>query len=228
MTRFCVDYRRLNSVTVKDAYPLPGADELFDSLAGAKYFCTLDLASGYWQVVMQPEDRPKTAFASHKGLYEFTVMPFELSNSPATFERLMEIVLCGLQWEKCLVYLDDVIVFGKTFQETLTNLRSVFERFKKAKLKLKPKKYILFKDEVSFLGHVFSANGIQCDPQEIAEIKEQPVPENISDVRSFLGLASYYLKFIYNFSQIAYPLTRLTQKNIHFEWTKKGRDLIKI
>lgn len=111
-TRFCVDYRSLNSVTVKDAYPLPRVDESFDSLAGAKYFCTLDLASGYWQVVMQPEDRPKTAFASHKGLYEFTVMPFGLSNSPATFERLMEIVLCGLQWEKCLVYLDDVIVFG--------------------------------------------------------------------------------------------------------------------
>lgn len=97
-TRFCVDYRRLNSVTVKDAYPLPRVDESLDSLAGAKYFCTLDLASGYWQVVMQPEDRPKTAFASHKGLFEFTVMPFGLSNSPATFERLMEIVLCGLQW----------------------------------------------------------------------------------------------------------------------------------
>lgn len=165
-------------------------DESIDSLAGAKYFCTLDLASGYWQVVMHPEDRPKTAFVSHKGLYEFTVMPFGLSNSFATFERLMEIVLCGLQWEKFLVYLDDVIVFGKTFQETLTNLRSVFERFKKPKLKLKPKKCILFKDEVSFLGHVVSANGIQCDPQKIAAIKEWPVPENISDVRSFLGLAS--------------------------------------
>ena len=173
---------------------------------------------------MQPEDRPKTAFASHKGLFEFTVMPFGLSNSPATFERLMEIVLCGLQWEKCLVYLDDVIVFGKTFQETLTNLRSVFERFKKAKLKLKPKKCILFKDEVSFLGHVVSANGIQCDPQKIAAIKEWPVPENISDVRSFLGLASYYRKFIYNFSQIAYPLTRLTQKNRHFEWSEESEN----
>lgn len=125
---------------------------------------------------------------------------------------------------KCLVYLDDAIVFGKTFQETLTNLRSVFERFKKAKLKLKPKKCILFKDEVSFLGHVVSANGIQCDPQKIAAIKEWPVPENISDVRSFLGLASYYRKFIYNFSQIAYPLTRLTQKNRHFEWSEESEN----
>lgn len=140
------------------------------------------------------------------------------------FERLMGIVLCGLQWEKCLVYLDDVIVFGKKFQETLTNLRSVFERFKKAKLKLKPKKCILFKDEVSFLGHVVSANGIRCDPQKIAAIKEWPVPENISDVRSFLGLASYYRKFIYNFSQIAYSLTRLTQRNRHFEWTKESEN----
>lgn len=112
----------------------------------------------------------------------------------------------------------------KTFQETLTNLRSVFERFKKAKLKLKPKKCILFKDEVSFLGHVVSANGIQCDPQKIAAIKEWPVFENISDVRSFLGLASYYRKFIYNFSQIAYPLTRLTQKNRHFEWSEESEN----
>lgn len=118
----------------------------------------------------------------------------------------------------------DVIVFGKTFQETLTNLRSVFERFKKAKLKLNPKKCILFKDEVSFLGHVVSANGIHCDPQKIAAIKEWPVPENISDVRRFLGLASYYRKFIYNFSQIAYPLTRLTQTNRHFEWTEESEN----
>lgn len=125
-TRFCVDYRRLNSVTVKGAYPLPRVDESFDSLAGAKYFCTLDLASGYWQVVMQPEDRPKTAFASHKGLFEFTVMPFGLSNSPATFERLMEIVLCGLQWEKCLVYLDDVIVFGKNISRNSNEFKISF------------------------------------------------------------------------------------------------------
>lgn len=118
-TRFCVDYRKLNSVTKKDAYPLPRIDESLDTLSGAKYFCTLDLASGYWQVVMDEADKQKTAFATHKGLFQFKVLPFGLSNSPATFERLMEAILSGLQWERCLVYLDDIITFGSTFEETL-------------------------------------------------------------------------------------------------------------
>lgn len=120
-TRFCVDYRKLNSVTKKDAYPLPWIDESLDTLSGAtcKYFCTLDLASGYWQVVMDEADKQMTAFATHKGLFQFKVLPFGLSNSPATFERLMEAILSGLQWERCLVYLDDIITFGSTFEETL-------------------------------------------------------------------------------------------------------------
>lgn len=117
-TRFCVDYRKLNSVTKKDAYPLPRIDESLDTLSGAKYFCTLDLASWYWQVVMDEADKQKTAFATHKGLFQFKVLPFGLSNSPATFERLMEAILSGLQWERCLVYLDDIITFGSTFEET--------------------------------------------------------------------------------------------------------------
>ena len=218
-TRFCVDYRKLNAVTVKDAYPLPRIDESLDTLAGAKYFCTLDLASGYWQVVMDESDKQKTAFATHKGLYQFKVMPFGLSNSPATFERLMEVILSGLQWERCLVYIDDIITFGATFQQTLENLEIIFERLRSANLKLKPKKCVLFQNEVSFLGHIVSADGVRCNPDKISAIESWPIPTSVSDVRSFLGISSYYRRFIPDFSSVAYPLTRLTQKNRQFEWT---------
>lgn len=135
-----------------NSYPLPRIDDSLDSLSGAQYYCTLDLAQGFFQVKMSEEDKPKTAFATHRGLYQFRVMPFGLANSPKTFERLMELVLNRLQWERCLVYLDDVIVFGKTFTETLDNLKLVFDRFKSAKLKLKPKKCTFFQDEVRYFG----------------------------------------------------------------------------
>ncbi|MEW8548369.1 MAG: reverse transcriptase family protein, partial [Candidatus Thiodiazotropha sp.] len=130
--RFCIDYRRLNAVTIKDAYPLPRIDDSLDSLSGARWFTTLDLVSGYWQAEILETDRPKTAFSCHKGLYQFKVLPFGLSNAPAVFERLMELVLRGLTWEKCLCYLDDVIVFGKTFEEALQNHKIIFERFRAA------------------------------------------------------------------------------------------------
>lgn len=206
-TRFCVDYRKLNLKTIKDSYPLPRIDDSLDSLSGAQYYCTLDLAQGFFQVKMSEEDKPKTAFATHRGLYQFRVMPFGLANSPKTFERLMELVLNGLQWERCLVYLDDVIVFGKTFKETLDNLKLVFDRFKSAKLKLKPKKCTFFQDEVRYLGHIVSVDGIKCDEEKIKAVDDWPQPESVTDVRSFLGLASYYRKFIQNFSTIAFPST---------------------
>jgi hypothetical protein len=154
--RFCVDYSKLNHVTRKDPYPLPRIDESLDSLGGANFLCRMDLASGYWQLKMSDNDKQKTAFATHRGLFQFKCMPFGLANSPATFERLMEVVISGLQWERCLVYLDDVIVFGKTFQEPLTNFTTVFTRFREANLKLKPKKCALFEDEVAYLGHIVS------------------------------------------------------------------------
>ena len=127
----------MNSATVKDAYPLPRIDESLDQLRGARWFSTLDLNAGYWQVEMDPVDRPKTAFATREGLYEFNVMPFGLCNAPATFERLMETVLSGLQWQVCLIYLDDIIVYGKTFEEMLRNLEMVFKKLLAAGLKLK-------------------------------------------------------------------------------------------
>ncbi|PIK40687.1 hypothetical protein BSL78_22442 [Apostichopus japonicus] len=135
-TRFCVDYRRLNDITIKDSYPLPRIDDSLDALSGAKWFSTLDMKSGYWQVEMDPHDKSKTAFITTSGLYEVNVLPFGLCNAPATFQRLMERVLKGLHWQTCLLYLDDIIVFSKTFDEELVRLTQVFNRIKEAGLKL--------------------------------------------------------------------------------------------
>lgn len=218
--RFCIDYRRLNAVTIKDAYPLPRMDDSLDALSGSKWFSTLDLASGYWQAEISESDRPKTAFSCHKGLFQFKVLPFGLSNAPAVFERLMELVLRGLNWEKCLCYLDDVIIFGKTFQEALENLKTVFQRFRQANLRLKPSKCTLFQTKVSFLGHIVSEAGISCDLRKTDSVKTWPVPTNVSEVKTFLGLVGYYRRFIRDFSTLAYPLTELTHKARSFIWTE--------
>ena len=217
-TRFCIDYRKLNEVTRKDAFPLPRIDESLDTLAGAKYFCTLDLASGYWQVEMAEEDREKTAFCTKFGLFEFNVMPFGLCNAPATFEKLTERALADMQWEECLVYIDDVIIFGRTFLEVLQRLGKVLERFRQYQLKIKAKKCDLFRKIVEFLGHLVSEDGIRCDPKKIDKISKWPTPKNVSEVRSFLGIAGYYRKFIENFSTLAGPLVELTQKDVPFHW----------
>ena len=141
-TRFCIDFRQLNSITKKDAQPIPRIDDTLDSLSGACWFTTLDLASGYWQVQMEDSDKEKTAFATPFGLYQFRVMPFGLCNAPATFQRLMELVLRGLHWTTCLIYLDDIIIFSKPADEHLHHLQDVFERLRQAKLKIKPTRYI--------------------------------------------------------------------------------------
>ena len=218
-TRFCVDYRKLNRVTVKDAYPLPRIDDSLNQMSGAKWFSTLDLCSGYWQVEVEPKDRQKTAFATRKGLYQFQVMPFGLCNAPATFERLMETVLAGLQWDICLIYLDDVIVFGKEFEDMIENLSVIFERLLSAGLKLKPKKCTLFARKVEYLGHVVSENGISTDPRKVGVVKTWPEPANITELRSFLGFCSYYRRYIEHFAEIAKPLHKLTQKDTNFGWS---------
>ena len=162
--RFCVDYRKINAVTKKDAYPLPRIDDALDSLGGSNWFHTLDLASGYWQVAMATKAKEKTAFSTHRGLFQWTVMPFGLCNAPATFERLMEGLLGDIQWKHCLVYLDDIIVFGNSFEVALHNLNLVFQRLRKAGLKLKPSKCFLFRQAVEYLGHIVTKDGIQPCP----------------------------------------------------------------
>jgi len=221
-TRFCVDYRKVNSVTRKDAYPIPKIDETLDTLAGAKLFSTLDLRSGYWQVEVKPEHREKTAFCTPEGLFEFNVMPFGLCNAPATFQRLMDSVLAGLHWKTCLVYIDDIIVIGRSFEEHLCNLQAVFERLRKVGLKLQPRKCQLLQQRVTYLGHVVSAQGIAPDVEKTRRVNQWPTPQSPKEVQQFLGLANYYRRFIKDFASLAKPLHRLTEKGTQFKWTKES------
>ena len=170
---------------------------------------------------MDENDKQKTAFATHRGLFQFKVMPFGLCNSPATFERLMELVLSGVLFERCLVYIDDVICFGKTEEEALYNLRVVLQKFRDANLKLKPSRCSLFQDECTFLGHTVVCEGTTCEKSKVEAVASWPVPTCVSEVRSFLGTASYYRKYIQGFADIASPLTNLTKKNQKFVWTEK-------
>ena len=189
-TRFCVDYRKLNDITHKDSYPLPRIDDTIEALSGAKFFSTLDLKSGYWQVPLDDSAKEKTAFSTGSGLWQFEVMPFGLCNTPATFERLMEQVLFGLPMSVALVYLDDIIVPGHSFSQQIANLCQVFERLRKAKLKLSPAKCILFQRRVKYLGYVVSEQGISLDPRKIEVVKTWPRPATVTEVKSFLGLCS--------------------------------------
>ncbi|KAL5474644.1 hypothetical protein EMCRGX_G026625 [Ephydatia muelleri] len=207
-TRFCIDYRKVNSVTRKDAYPLPRVDDILDTLGGSKWFSTLDLKSGYWQVEVDSSSREKTAFTTSEGLYEFKVMPFGLCNAPATFQRLMNRVLCDVNWVECLVYIDDTVVIGRTFEQHLSNLGTVLSRLRQAGLKLQPEKCKLCQKEVRFLGHVISENGIATDPEKTAVIETWPVPESKKNIQQFLGLANYYRRFIKDFGTTAKPLQR--------------------
>ena len=219
--RFCVDFRQLNAATVKDAHPLPRIDYLLDALHGAKWFSTLDLKSGYWQVPIAEQDKEKTAFRTSSGqLFEFNQVPFGLCNAPATFSHLMDRVLAGLHWETCLFYLDDIIVFSSTWEEHLARLREVFERLRHAKLKLGAAKCTFAAKEVSYLGHRVTEEGLLPDPSLLAAIRDIPPPTTATEVRSFLGLAGYYRRYVKGFAAIAAPLFALTRKEVLFHCSK--------
>ncbi|KAK8777518.1 hypothetical protein V5799_029140 [Amblyomma americanum] len=216
--RFCVDYRRLNNITKKDVYPLPRIDDTLDRLCNAKYFSSMDLKSGYWQIEVDERDREKTAFITPDGLFEFKVMPFGLCSAPATFQRVMDTVLAGLKWKICLVYLDDVVVFASNFEEHLKRLRTVLDAIKSSGLTLKAEKCHFAYEELLFLGHIVSKEGVRPDPQKTAAIEQFQPPADKKAVRRFLGLCAYYRRFVKNFSRIAEPLTQLTKADVPFKW----------
>ena len=204
--RFAVDYRGLNSRTIQDSYPLPHIADALDCFAGARHFSTLDLTSGFWQIELDEQSIPKTAFITPQGLYEFVRMPFGLCSAPSTFSRAMACCLEGLNWEIALCFLDDIIVFSRSFDEHISRLSQVFERLNSFNLKLKPRKCEFFQPEVAYLGHRISADGISTDPGKVEAIKNWRQPTTATQVRSFLGLAQYYRRFVKDFSSVASPL----------------------
>jgi hypothetical protein len=219
--RMCVDYRALNNVTIKNSYPLPLIDELFDRLQGAKYFTKLDLRSGYHQIRIHPTDVPKTAFRTRYGHFEFLVLPFGLTNAPATFMHLMHQTFREFLDDFVLVFLDDILVFSRTLEDHVRHVNQVLEVLRKEKLYAKESKCELFKEEVEFLGHQVGRNGVRMMEDKLAAIREWPVPTKVSDVRSFLGSTGYYRKFIKDFSSIAAPMSELTKDTVKFEWGER-------
>ena len=216
--RFCIDFRKLNQITKKNSYPLPLIDDILALLSKSKFFTSLDLKSGYWQVAMDVKDKEKTAFACHKGLFEFTVMPFGLSNAPAVFQELMSVVLQGCN-NFATAYLDDILVFSATLEEHLEHLSIIFGKLRQHKLKLKLKECGFLKLETNYLGFVISEDGIQPDQKKVEAIRSLPAPTCVREVRSFIGMCSYYRRFIPNFSQTAEPIVALTRKYAHFKWS---------
>lgn len=210
--RMCVDYRQLNAKTRKDAYPLPRIEESLDALAGAKWFSTLDLASGYNQVPMDEKDKEKTAFCTPFGLFEFNRMPFGLCNAPSTFQRLMERIFGDKRFHSLLLYLDDIVVFSTSFHQHLERLEMVLGRLQQHRLKLKLTKCHFFQSEVKYLGHIISAQGVATDPEKISAVAEWRRPTKVSELRSFLGFASYYRRFVEGFAGLAAPLHSLVGK----------------
>ena len=226
--RFCIDLRKLNARTIKDAYSLPCIDETLDCLGGATIFTSLDLKSGYWQVEMEEESKPLTTFTvGPLGFYECEHMPFGLTKAPATFQHLMENCLGELHLSWCIIYLDDIIIFSDNPKEHLRRLTGVFAKLDKAGLKLKPNKCEFFKTKITYLGHIISSKGIETDPKKVEAVKNWTVPKTVTDVRSFLGFTNHYRRFIKGYANVARPLNLLVsgdnanRKKALIEWTEE-------
>ncbi|GJS23098.1 putative reverse transcriptase domain-containing protein [Tanacetum coccineum] len=217
--RLCIDYRELNRITIHNRYPLPRIDDLFDQLQGAKYFSKIDLRSGYHQLRVREQDISKTAFRTRYGHYEFLVMPFGLTNAPAVFMDLMNRIFHEYLDKFVIVFIDDILVYSKSEEEHEQHLRIVLEILRQKKLYAKFSKCEFWLQQVAFLGHIVSADGIIMDPSKVEAITKWPRPTTVTEVRSFLGLAGYYRRFVEGFSRLALPLTQLMRKGEKFVWT---------
>ena len=216
--RLCIDYRQLNRVTIRNQYPLPRIDDLFDQLQGSREYSKIDLSSGYHQLRVQDSDVPKIAFRTRYGHYEFLVMPFGLTNAPAAFMDLMNRVFQPYLDRFAIVFIDDILVYSGSSKEHSKHLRIVLQTLRERPLYAKLSKCQFWLDRVTFLGHVISVEGVSVDPQKIEAVVNWKPPKDVSEVRSFLGLAGYYRKFVEGFSKIASPLTKLTRKDVKYDW----------
>ncbi|GJX00386.1 putative reverse transcriptase domain-containing protein [Tanacetum coccineum] len=217
----CIDYRELNKQTVKNRYPLPRIDDLFDQLQGSSVYSKIDLRSGYHQLRVREEDISKTAFRTRYGHYEFQVMPFGLTNAPAVFMDLMSRVCKPYLDKFVIVFIDDIQIYSKNKKDHEEHLKAILEFLKKEELYAKFSKCEFWIPKVQFLGHVINSQGIHVDPAKIESIKDWASPKTPTEIRQFLGLAGYYQRFIEGFSKIAKPMTKLTQKKVAFEWGDK-------
>ncbi|MCO5601836.1 hypothetical protein L7F22_055961 [Adiantum nelumboides] len=215
--RMCVDHRSLNKITIKNRFPIPRIDDILDKLQGARIFSRIDLKSGYHQIRIAPEDVHKTAFRTTFGLYEFLVMPFGLTNAPASFNRMMDRIFRPYR-KFTGVFFDDILVFSETEEEHKKHLDIVFQELRKNELHINAKKSEFFLNKIHYLAHIVSHNQVRMDPAKIQVIKDWPPLTTVHDVRSFLGLCSYYRRFIRGFAHVAAPLHDLTKKRIPFYW----------
>ena len=219
--RLCIDYRGLNKMTIKNKYPLPRIDELFDRLLGAKYFTKIDLEAGYHQIRIHEPDIDKTAFRTRYGHFEFLVLPFGLTNAPATFMHLINRILQPYLDQFVIAFIDDLLIYSKTLEEHKQQVKKVLEVLRENQLYAKMKKCEFFRESVTFLGHIIDREGVRVMPDKIQAIKDWPALTSVKDVQSFLGLAGYYRRFIKDFSKIAAPLSELTKKDLSFTWTQR-------
>eukprot|EP00253_Pinus_taeda_P033032 PITA_33032 len=219
--RMCIDYRQLNKLTIKNKYPLPRIDELFDQVKGATVFSKIDLRSGYHQIRIKEEDIAKTAFRTRYGHYEFVVLPFGLTNAPATFMCLMNSVFHQFLDKFVLIFIDDILIYSRSKEEHEEHLRMVLQTLREHQLYAKLSKCDFYKEEIQYLGHVISKEGIVVDPEKIKTILDWPVPKDVADIRSFMGLAGYYRRFVEGFSRVAYPITSLHKKGRTFRWSSE-------